>query len=196
MPCPAQAEMELWGPSSSACREQFGGKLRRDGPRTEDDADGVVSDRIDERNLALDPRSVELDRPDAARHPLRILDDNFDSRLRRRQHRLIPPPVFRNARIDAQRPAVQRQAEQLPHTSLAEARTKAKSALHAVDHGSDPATQKAAERNAETFAELAREYAERHAKFKRSGREDLRLRYGSPHKRKTGKRPHEPIVNP
>jgi integrase len=82
-----------------------------------------------------------------------------------------------------------------PHTSLAEARSKAKDALHAVDHGSDPATTKAEERSAETFADLAREYAERHAKFKRSGREDLRLLYGSPQKKKTGKRPHEPIVN-
>jgi integrase len=81
-----------------------------------------------------------------------------------------------------------------PHLGLADARIKARGALHGVEKGDDPATVKAEERNAETFAELAREYAERHAKFKRSGREDLRLLYGSPHKKKTGKRPHEPIV--
>lgn len=60
--------------------------------------------------------------------------------------------------------------------------------------GQDPAAAKAEDRRAETFADLAREDAELHAKFKRSGREDLRLLYGSPHKRKTGERPHEPIV--
>lgn len=81
-----------------------------------------------------------------------------------------------------------------PHTSLAEARGKANDALHTADHGSDPATSKAEERAAETFAELAHEYAERHAKKKRSGREDLRQLYGSPHKKKTGKRPHVPLV--
>lgn len=81
-----------------------------------------------------------------------------------------------------------------PHTSLAEARDKADDALHKVDHGGDPASTKVEERKAETFAELAHEYVERHAKKKRSGHEDIRLLYGSPHKKKTGKRPHEPIV--
>ena len=48
--------------------------------------------------------------------------------------------------------------------------------------------------HAETFADLAKEYMERHAKFKRSWREDQRMLYGSPHKKRTGKRPHVPIV--
>lgn len=42
--------------------------------------------------------------------------------------------------------------------------------------------------------DLAKEYSERHAKKKRSGREDVRLLNGSPHKKKTGKRPHVPLV--
>ena len=45
-----------------------------------------------------------------------------------------------------------------------------------------------------TFADLAAEYVERHAKQKRSGKEDIRLLYGSPHKKRTGKKPHVPLV--
>ena len=41
---------------------------------------------------------------------------------------------------------------------------------------------------------FAREYIERHASKKRSGREDIRLLNGSPHKKKTGKQPHVPLV--
>ena len=49
--------------------------------------------------------------------------------------------------------------------------------------------------SAETFADLAREYIERHASQKRSGREDIGLLNGSPHKKKTaGKKPHVPLV--
>ncbi len=39
-----------------------------------------------------------------------------------------------------------------------------------------------------------REYIERHASKKRSGREDIRLLNGSPHKKKTGKKPHVGLV--
>jgi integrase len=81
-----------------------------------------------------------------------------------------------------------------PTLGLADAREKARDALRDVAHGGDPATEKIAERRAETFADLAHEYVERHAKKKRSGREDIRILYGSPHKKKTGKRPHEPLV--
>jgi integrase len=81
-----------------------------------------------------------------------------------------------------------------PHLSLAEARVKAKDALHEAAGGADPAAKKAAERVAETFADLAKEYGERHAKHKRSGKEDLRLLFGSPHKKRTGKTPHVPLV--
>lgn len=82
-----------------------------------------------------------------------------------------------------------------PALGLADARQKARDALHDVAHGGDPATTKIAERHGETFADLAHEYVERHAKKKRSGgREDIRILYGSPHKKKTGKRPHEPLV--
>ena len=80
------------------------------------------------------------------------------------------------------------------HMKLADARVKANEALRTLEKGTDPAAVKVQERRAETFAELAREYVERHAKHKRSGREDIRLLYGSPHKKKTGKRPHEPLV--
>lgn len=81
-----------------------------------------------------------------------------------------------------------------PHLTLAEARAKAKDALHEAGNGGDPATAKMAERRAETFADLAREYIERHASKKRSGDEDIRLLNGSPHKKKTGKKPHVGLV--
>jgi integrase len=81
-----------------------------------------------------------------------------------------------------------------PHLSLAEARQKAKDALHDAAGGVDPAAVKTAERAAESFADLAREYVERHAKLKRSGHEDIRLLYGSAHKKRTGKKPHVPLV--
>jgi len=41
---------------------------------------------------------------------------------------------------------------------------------------------------------LADEYIERHASKKRSGREDVRILKGSPHKKRTGKKPHVPLV--
>lgn len=81
-----------------------------------------------------------------------------------------------------------------PSTKLVAARERASVALRDVDAGSDPATVKADERRADTFADLAHEYVERHAKHKRSGREDSRILYGSPQKKKTGKRPHEALV--
>jgi integrase len=80
------------------------------------------------------------------------------------------------------------------HMKLADARVKANEALRTLEKGTDPASVKVEERRAETFAELADEYIERHASKKRSGREDIRLLRGSPHKKKTGKRPHEPLV--
>ena len=81
-----------------------------------------------------------------------------------------------------------------PTLGLADARVKATDALRDADRGQDPGRKKIEERNAETFADLAREYIERHASRKRSGREDIRLLNGSPHKKKTGKTPHVPLV--
>lgn len=81
-----------------------------------------------------------------------------------------------------------------PTLGLAAAREKATDALRDVGKGEDPGRRKIEERRAETFAELAREYIDRHANKKRSGREDIRLLNGSPHKKRTGKKPHEPLV--
>ena len=81
-----------------------------------------------------------------------------------------------------------------PRLSLADARQTARDALRDAQGGKDLAAEKIEARRAETFAELADEYIERHASKKRSGREDIRLLKGSPHKKKTGKTPHEPIV--
>ncbi len=79
---------------------------------------------------------------------------------------------------------------------LADARKRAREILGEVAGGHDPANERQADREAGTFAELAHEYIERHAKkLKRSWREDYRILYGSPHKKKTGKRPHLGIVN-
>jgi integrase len=80
------------------------------------------------------------------------------------------------------------------HVTLSKAREAAHDALGAARFGKDPAAQKIEARQAETFAELAREYIERHASKKRSGQEDIRILNGSPHKKKTGKKPHEPLV--
>jgi hypothetical protein len=81
-----------------------------------------------------------------------------------------------------------------PLVSLADAREKARAALRSAQGGKDLATEKADARRAETFAELADEYIERHASKKRSGREDVRILKGSPHKKRTGKKPHVPLV--
>jgi integrase len=81
-----------------------------------------------------------------------------------------------------------------PRISLAGARETARDALRDAHHGKDRAAEKIEARRAETFAELATEYIEGHASKKRSGREDIRLLNGSPHKKKTGKTPHVPIV--
>lgn len=79
---------------------------------------------------------------------------------------------------------------------LTDARKRAQKMLGEVADGHDPATERQADREAGTFAELAHEYIERHAKkLKRSWREDYRILYGSPHKKKTGKRPHLGLVN-
>lgn len=80
------------------------------------------------------------------------------------------------------------------HITLSKAREAAHDALGAARFGKDAAAEKIVARKAETFAELAREYIERHASKKRSGREDIRILNGSPHKKKTGKKPHEPLV--
>jgi integrase len=81
-----------------------------------------------------------------------------------------------------------------PRVSLADAREKAREALRGAQAGIDLAAEKIEARRAETFAELADEYIARHASKKRSGREDIRLLKGSPHKKKTGKKPHVPLV--
>ena len=77
---------------------------------------------------------------------------------------------------------------------MSKAREAAHDALGDARFGKDRAAQKIESRQAETFAELAREYIERHASKKRSGREDIRILNGSPHKKTTGKKPHVPLV--
>ena len=81
-----------------------------------------------------------------------------------------------------------------PLIGLADARQRTTFALHEVAGGIDPSARKIEARNAETFADLAKEYVEHHAVFKKRGDEDRRLLYGSPHKKRTGKTPHVPIV--
>jgi integrase len=81
-----------------------------------------------------------------------------------------------------------------PLIGLADARHRATLALYEVASGIDPASRKIEERQAETFADLAKEYVDHHAVFKKRGDEDRRLLYGSPHKKRTGKVPHVPIV--
>lgn len=81
-----------------------------------------------------------------------------------------------------------------PRVSLADARQKARDALRDAQGGKDLAAEKIEARRAGTFAELADEYIERHASKKRSGREDVRLLKGSPHQKKTGKKPHVALV--
>jgi integrase len=78
--------------------------------------------------------------------------------------------------------------------TLADARRRAREALYEVAVGKDPAADKQDALHAETFADLAKKYMERHGKFKRPWREDQRMLYGSPHKKRTGKLPHVPIV--
>ncbi len=63
-----------------------------------------------------------------------------------------------------------------PALTLADARERAKAALHEAARGGDPAADKKAERLAETFGELAQAYLEKYAKArKRSWREDARV---------------------
>ncbi len=81
-----------------------------------------------------------------------------------------------------------------PRVSLADARQIARDTLRDAQGGVDIARQKIDARQAETFAELADEYIKHHAAKKRSGREDIRILKGSPHRKRTGKRPHVPLV--
>jgi integrase len=81
-----------------------------------------------------------------------------------------------------------------PRITLAGARETARDAMHDAHHGKDRAAEKVEARRAETFSELATAYIDRHATRKRSGHEDIRLLHGSPHKKRTGKTPHVPIV--
>jgi hypothetical protein len=78
---------------------------------------------------------------------------------------------------------------------LATARNRAREILGGVASGQDPADARRADREAGTFAELANDYIEKHAKQqKRSWEEDYRILYGSEQKKRTGKRPHVPLV--
>jgi len=78
---------------------------------------------------------------------------------------------------------------------LATARNRAREILGDVAGGLDPADDRRADRQAGTFGELATEYIEKHAKQqKRSWGEDHRILYGSEQKKRTGKRPHVPLV--
>ena len=81
-----------------------------------------------------------------------------------------------------------------PRVSLADARQTARDTLRDAQGGVDIAREKIDARQAETFAELADEYIKHHAAKKRSGREDIRILKGSPHRKRTGKRPHVPLV--
>ncbi len=81
-----------------------------------------------------------------------------------------------------------------PRITLADARQHARDALRDANFGVDRAADKIESRTAETFADLTQEYIERHASKKRSGREDVRLLKGSQHKKRTGKKPHVPLL--
>lgn len=81
-----------------------------------------------------------------------------------------------------------------PLIGLADARQRATFALREVSAGSDPSAVKIQVRHAETFSDLAKDYMEYHARFKKRGDEDRRLLFGSPHKKRTGKTPHVPLV--
>jgi integrase len=62
-----------------------------------------------------------------------------------------------------------------PSMKLADARDKAKNAIHEADNGIDPAVEKQMKRDAPTFGELAEEYLKKHAAKKRSKYEDNRI---------------------
>src|SRR5438034_6870552 len=63
-----------------------------------------------------------------------------------------------------------------PVLTLAQAREKAKDALHEAHHGADPGEEKQRARQAATFAELSEQYIERYAKKKkRTWEEDQRI---------------------
>jgi Arm DNA-binding domain len=62
-----------------------------------------------------------------------------------------------------------------PLFGLADARQRAREALYQVATGKDPGAHKQELLHAETFADLAKQYIERHARFKRTGREDYRM---------------------
>lgn len=81
-----------------------------------------------------------------------------------------------------------------PRVSLADARQTARDTLREAQAGVDAAREKVEGRRAETFAELAEEYIKHHASKKRTGREDIRQLKGSPHRKRTGKKPHVPLV--
>ena len=62
-----------------------------------------------------------------------------------------------------------------PSMKLADARDKAKNAIHKADNGIDPGVEKQMKREAPTFGELAEEYLKKHAEKKRSKYEDNRV---------------------
>ena len=82
----------------------------------------------------------------------------------------------------------------IPCSALLDARQKAAAALRDAFSGSDPASAKLEARRQRHSEDLAKEYVENHAKFKNRGDEDRRVLYRSPHKNRTGKRPHTPLV--
>ena len=86
-----------------------------------------------------------------------------------------------------------------PSTALVTARKKARAARKDLDDGQDPrARRQAALRAAlseKTFREVAEAYLEEHARpKKRTWRSDERLLFGSPHRKKTGKRAYPSLV--
>jgi integrase len=86
-----------------------------------------------------------------------------------------------------------------PSTALVAARKKARAARKDLDDGQDPRARRQATLRAalseKTFREVAEAYLEEHARpKKRSWRSDERLLFGSPHRKKTGKRANPSLV--
>jgi integrase len=86
-----------------------------------------------------------------------------------------------------------------PTLTVAIAREEARCLLSRIQLGADPAAEKKQARldaeAAQTFSELATDFIDNYAKRrKRSWKDDQRILFGSPQKKKTKKRPHVSLV--